>query len=147
MGRQLGEDRPAEEKWRIVLDGLKSSTLSEASRRYGIAQTLYNHWKDKGSKERRHQLGEKCCPSRNQEVSPHPANGAVARTEIVGYRYPKKRRGEVSCGKLHSKPRASLALAKSIAAAPRRQTFLKSIRSSLMCSITSTVVFCDHTLS
>ena len=38
--------RTPEEKWQIVLEGLKSSNAAETCRKYEIAPALYYRWKD-----------------------------------------------------------------------------------------------------
>jgi transposase-like protein len=38
--------RTPEEKWQIVLEGLKSGNVAETCRKYEIAPTLYYRWKD-----------------------------------------------------------------------------------------------------
>ena len=37
---------PEEEKWQIVLEGLKSGNVAETCRKYEIAPNLYYRWKD-----------------------------------------------------------------------------------------------------
>src|ERR1700728_2289335 len=49
--------------------------------------------------------GEKRCRRRNRERSSHPAVGTNAGAEGAGDRNPKKRRGGVSCGAVHSQAR------------------------------------------
>ena len=46
MGGKPRVDRSPEAKWQIVQEGIKSGNVSETCPRYGIAQTLYNRWKD-----------------------------------------------------------------------------------------------------
>src|SRR5438094_5534841 len=87
MGRKPRVDRSAEEKWQIVQEGIKSGNVSETCRRHGIG------W------------GEKRCRGGNREGSSHPAVGTNAGAEVVGDRNPKKRRGGVSCGAVHSQAR------------------------------------------
>jgi transposase len=38
--------RTAEEKWKIVREGMNSGNISETCRRYGIAPNLFYRWKD-----------------------------------------------------------------------------------------------------
>src|SRR6266704_2740036 len=59
----------------------------------------------KPSRERRQRLGEKRCRGGNGEGPAHPTTGADAGAEVVGDRNPKKRRGGVSCGEVHSQAR------------------------------------------
>jgi len=87
MGRKPRVDRSAEEKWQIVQEGIKSGNVSETCRRHGIA------W------------GEKRCRGGNREGSSHPAVGTNAGAKVTGDRNPKKRRGGVSCGAVHSQAR------------------------------------------
>jgi transposase-like protein len=46
MGRRARVDRTSEQKWEIVLEGLKSGNIAETCRRYQIAPNLYYRWKD-----------------------------------------------------------------------------------------------------
>jgi len=46
MGRRPRVERTPEEKWEIVQEGIKSGNISETCRRYSIAPTLFNRWKD-----------------------------------------------------------------------------------------------------
>lgn len=46
MGRRPKVQKTPQEKWQIVLDGLKSGNIAETCRRYEIAPTLYYRWKD-----------------------------------------------------------------------------------------------------
>jgi DNA invertase Pin-like site-specific DNA recombinase len=108
MGRKPRVDRSAEEKWQIVQEGLKSGNVSETCRRFGIAQTLYYCWKDEAEQVPRPAWGEKRGRRGNREGSPHSATGADAGPQITGDRNPKKRRGGVSCGEVHSQAREML---------------------------------------
>ena len=56
----------------------------------------------KPSREPRQRLGEKRCRGRNRKGPSHPAVGENAGAEVSGDRNPKKRRGGVSCGAVHS---------------------------------------------
>ena len=46
MSRKPKVQRTPEEKWQIVLEGLKSGNVAETCRKYEIAPTLYYRWKD-----------------------------------------------------------------------------------------------------
>ena len=46
MGRKPRVERTPEEKWQIVQEGIKGGNVAETCRRYGIAPTLFYHWKD-----------------------------------------------------------------------------------------------------
>jgi transposase-like protein len=46
MGRRPKVQKTPQEKWQIVLEGLKSGNIAETCRRYEIAPTLYYRWKD-----------------------------------------------------------------------------------------------------
>ena len=46
MGRKARVQRTAEEKWQIVLEGLKSGNIAETCRKYEIAPNLFYRWKD-----------------------------------------------------------------------------------------------------
>src|SRR3972149_5589979 len=44
MSRKPRVQRTPEEKWEIVLEGLRSGNIAETCRRYGIAPNLYYRW-------------------------------------------------------------------------------------------------------
>ena len=46
MSRKARVQRTPEEKWEIVLEGLRSGNVAETCRRYGIAPNLYYRRKD-----------------------------------------------------------------------------------------------------
>ncbi len=46
MQRKPKVQRTPEEKWQIVLQGLKSGNVAETCRKYEIAPALYYRWKD-----------------------------------------------------------------------------------------------------
>ena len=46
MTRKARVQRAPEEKWEIVLEGLRSGNVAETCRRYEIAPNLYYRWKD-----------------------------------------------------------------------------------------------------
>lgn len=46
MLRKPRVQRTPEEKWQIVLEGLKSGNVAETCRKYEIASNLYYRWKD-----------------------------------------------------------------------------------------------------
>jgi transposase-like protein len=45
MSRKPRVQRTPEEKWQIVLEGLKSGNVAETCRKYEIAPNLYYRWK------------------------------------------------------------------------------------------------------
>ena len=59
MPRKPKVQRTAEEKWQIVLEGLKSGNVAETCRKYEIAPTLYYRWKDEVEEGAKAALGEK----------------------------------------------------------------------------------------
>ena len=44
--RKARVQRTPEEKWEIVLEGLRSGNVAETCRRYGIAPNVYHRWKE-----------------------------------------------------------------------------------------------------
>lgn len=46
MPRKAKVQRTAQEKYQIVLEGLKSGNIAETCRKYEVAPTLYYRWKD-----------------------------------------------------------------------------------------------------
>jgi transposase-like protein len=46
MSRKPRVQRTPEEKWQIVLEGLKSGNVAETCRKYEIVPNLYYRWKD-----------------------------------------------------------------------------------------------------
>lgn len=59
MTRKARVQRTPEEKWEIVLEGLRSGNIAETCRRYGIAPNLYYRWKDEAELGARAALGGK----------------------------------------------------------------------------------------
>ena len=106
MGRKPRVDRSPEEKWQIIQEGIKSGNVSETCRRHGFAPNLFYRWKDEaGARSQGIAWGEERCRSRNGKGRSHPTAGTNAGTEVAGDRNPKKRRGGVSCGAVHSQAR------------------------------------------
>jgi len=50
MPRKAQVQRSAEEKFAIVIEGLKSGNIAETCRSHNIAPTLYYRWKDEAEK-------------------------------------------------------------------------------------------------
>jgi transposase-like protein len=50
MPRKAQVQRSAEEKFAIVIEGLKSGNIAETCRSHNIAATLYYRWKDETEK-------------------------------------------------------------------------------------------------
>ena len=62
MSRKPRVQRTPEEKWQIVLEGLKSGNVAETCRKYEIAPNLYYRWKDEGKREPRLRLEAEAQP-------------------------------------------------------------------------------------
>ena len=62
MPRKPKVQRTAEEKWQIVLEGLKSGNVAETCRKYEIAPTLYYRWKDEVEEGAKAALGGEAQP-------------------------------------------------------------------------------------
>src|ERR1700735_5874281 len=106
MGRKPRVDRSPEEKWQIVQQGIKSGNVSETCRLHGIAPNLYYRWKDEAEQGGEGSAwGEKRCRGGKREGPSHPAVGTNAGAKGAGDRNPKKRRGGMSCGEVHSQAR------------------------------------------
>lgn len=67
MGRKPKVQRTAEEKWQIVLEGLKGGNVSETCRKYEIAPNLYYRWKDEVEQGAKAALGGKSAAARPDE--------------------------------------------------------------------------------
>jgi transposase len=50
MGRRPKVQRSAEEKFAIVMEGLKSGNISETCRKHGVSPALLYRWKDEMEK-------------------------------------------------------------------------------------------------
>jgi hypothetical protein len=87
--KEAADIRNAEEKFAIVIEGLKSGN---------IAETCRNRWGEKRSRAARCGAGEA-----------HQAVGAGARSIPSADRDLKKRTGRVSCGQSHSSGREFMA--------------------------------------
>jgi Transposase len=64
--------RTPEEKWKIVLEGLKSGNVAETCRKYEIAPNLYYRWKDEveaGANDRTPAILQDC---HSERVQPAP---------------------------------------------------------------------------
>lgn len=59
MSRKPRVERTPEEKWEVVLDGLRGGNIAETCRRYGIAPNLYYRWKDEAQQGATAALGGK----------------------------------------------------------------------------------------
>jgi len=67
MSRKPRVERTPEEKWEIVLEGLRSGNIAETCRRYGIAPNLYYRWKDEAEQGARAALGGKSAAAADGE--------------------------------------------------------------------------------
>ena len=114
MSRKPRVQRTPEEKWQIVLEGLKSGNVAETCRKYEIAPNLYYRWKDEveaGSQgcawgEKRSRAARCGAGEADQ------ATGAGAGPIALADRDLKKRAGRVSCGQAHSSARELVAQGK-----------------------------------
>ena len=85
MTRKPRVQRTPEEKWEVVLEGLRSGNIAETCRRYGIAPNLYYRWKDEAQQGAMAALGgEERGGCRRREGAAPPAVGAVAGAEDAG---------------------------------------------------------------
>jgi transposase-like protein len=67
MGRRPKVQRNAEEKFAIVLEGLKTGNVSETCRKNEIAPTLFYRWKDEVEKGALAALGGRSAAARPDE--------------------------------------------------------------------------------
>jgi transposase-like protein len=67
MGRKARVQRTAEEKWQIVLQGLKSGNIAETCRKYEIAPNLFYRWKDEVEQGAKAALGGRSAAARPDE--------------------------------------------------------------------------------
>ncbi|MGC1158117.1 MAG: transposase, partial [Acidobacteriaceae bacterium] len=67
MGRKARVQRTPEEKWQIVLEGLKSGNIAETCRKYEIAPNLYYRWKDEVEQGAKAALGGRSAAARPDE--------------------------------------------------------------------------------
>ena len=67
MGRKARVQRTPEEKWQIVLEGLKSGNIAETCRKYEIAPNLYYRWKDEVEQGAKAALGGRSAVARPDE--------------------------------------------------------------------------------
>jgi hypothetical protein len=113
MPRKARVQRTPEEKWQIVLEGLKSGNVAETCRKYEIAPTLYYRWKDEVEGSQGCARGEKRSrAARCRAGKAHQAIGAGAGPFALADRDLKKRAGRVSCGQAHSSAREFVAQGK-----------------------------------
>lgn len=71
MSRKPRVQRTPEEKWEIVLEGLRSGNIAETCRRYGIAPNLYYRWKDEAQQGAMAALGGKSAAAADTEKERH----------------------------------------------------------------------------
>ncbi len=64
MQRKPKVQRTPEEKWQIVLQGLKSGNVAETCRKYEIAPALYYRWKDEVEEGAKAALGGRSAAAR-----------------------------------------------------------------------------------
>src|SRR3972149_4401415 len=67
MSRKPRVQRTPEEKWEVVLEGLRSGNIAETCRRYGIAPNLYYRWKDEAQQGATAALGGKSAAAADGE--------------------------------------------------------------------------------
>ena len=67
MGRRSKVQRSAEEKFGIVLEGLKTGNVSETCRKYEVSPTLFYRWKDEMEKGALAALGGRSAAARPDE--------------------------------------------------------------------------------
>jgi transposase-like protein len=106
MPRKPKVQRTPEEKWQIVLEGLKSGNVAETCGKYEIAATLYYRWRDEVEKGAKAALGGRSAGEADQAV------GAGAEPLASADRDLNKRAGRVSCGQAHSSAREFVAQGK-----------------------------------
>ena len=69
MGRKAQVQRSPEEKFAIVIEGLKSGNIAETCRTHNIAPTLYYRWKDEAETAAVAALGGGAQPVQEQTMS------------------------------------------------------------------------------
>jgi putative transposase len=111
MSRKPRVQRTPEEKWQIVLEGLKSGNVAETCRKYEIAPNLYYRWKDEVEAGAKAALGGRSA-ARCRAGETDQTTGAGAGSIAFADRDLKKRTGRVSCGQAHSSARELVAQGK-----------------------------------
>ena len=85
MPRKPKVQRTPEEKWQIVLEGLKSGNVAETCRKYEIAATLYYRWKDEVEEGAKAALGGRSAaaqPDAEQEKRIRQLERALGRSHL-----------------------------------------------------------------
>ena len=85
--------RSPEEKWHIILEGIKSGNILETCRRHGIAPNpLFYRWKDEALEQgARAALGGRSVAAAEKAKGPsYPAVGTDDGAEVAGNRNPKE---------------------------------------------------------
>lgn len=86
MPRRATVQRSAEEKFAIVLEGLKSGNIAETCRNHQIAATLYYRWKDEVEKGALAALGGRSAanarPDAEQEKRVKQLERALGRSHL-----------------------------------------------------------------
>jgi len=90
MSRKPRVQRTPEEKWQIVLEGLKSGIVAETCRKYEIAPNLYYRWKDEVEAGAKAALGGRSAVTtsrsrayRRQKRARHPPQGRPLATPLL----------------------------------------------------------------
>ena len=108
MPRKPQVQRSAEEKFAIVIEGLKSGNIAETCRSHQIAATLYYRWKDEAEKAAVAALAgrnaSRSSPDEEQRKA-YSRTGARPGQGAHADRHTKKRSGRMSCGQVHSQAR------------------------------------------
>ena len=95
MARKTRVQRTPEEKWQIVLEGLKSGNIAETCRKYEIAPNLYYRWKDEVEQGAKAALGGRSAAARPDEEQARKIKQLErAGPERAADRDTKKRAGE-----------------------------------------------------
>ncbi len=79
MSRKPRVQRTPEEKWQIVLEGLKSGNVAETCRKYEIAPNLYYRWKDEVEAGAKAALGGRSAAAQPDVEQEKRIKGATAR--------------------------------------------------------------------
>jgi len=85
MSRRARIQRTPEEKWQIVLEGLRSGNVAETCRKYEIAPNLYYRWKDEVEAGAKAALGGRSAaarPAAEQQQRIRQLERALGRSQL-----------------------------------------------------------------
>jgi transposase-like protein len=134
MGRKPKQQRSAEEKLAIVMEGLKSGNIAETCRKFEIAPNLFYRWKDEVEKGALAELGGRSAAARPEEIWLNEYRSLEEAKQSIGCwieEYNHDRLTGRSTTKLHAKPGRAFSLSRPLSPAAATSFAEPSIRRTI----------------